>query len=133
MSHCATISKLYDNKQLTDAEATGQYLDRLAFTPGYLAESYALLSEGVHAALRRLLDAGDAAFYGTWFSPAAPDTPPVKHVLINAETSPATITVVRRFIDPSDENYQFTVAPDHPARVAIESLRKHMDAMDATE
>jgi hypothetical protein len=126
----STINRLVADNNLSEADAAMIYVSQLTTCPSYLAESYSHLSHSVRSALRKLLDEGDEAFYRHWFSICTPNTPRVQQVTISNETSPPTITVIRRLLDPTDDRYDIVVEPEHPARKAFESLRMHMDSVE---
>ena len=114
---------------LSDDEGAKQYLEQLARKPENVAQSYEALSVIVQLAIRDLLDKGDAEFYSYWFTITTQNGPRVDGVSISDEEFPPTITIIMAYNCTVDCNW-FLVEVDHPARIAIESLRKYLSCED---
>jgi len=129
LSYCGRISRLHAAGKLADEDAAAVYLQLLSNTHVCAGESYESLSVEVQAALMKVLDEGDVNFYRKWFSTTAANSPRVRQITISDETETSIVTLVLE--DTTDHaGRQFIVEPNHPARFAIESLRKHIGRKD---
>ena len=121
------LSDLYNRHRLTDVEVTSQLLDYLGSNPEMVAEMFNGLCAGVQNALVELVEDGDEAWYSGYFSPCTCPGQVVKTVTINDSTSPSTVSL--QILRGKNELEELTVDPEHPARVAIETLRAHLQTI----
>ena len=128
MSFCTSIPRLRTAAVVTDEEVAGIYLHYLGFTPEVVAESFESLPDEVKVAIKNILDKGDVEFYLNYMSILAPNTPVVRRITISDATNPSIVTVVSGSL--KDDIYEFTIEPNHPARLAIECIRKYLGHED---
>lgn len=128
MSFCVSIRRMRSTGVVTDEEAASIYLHKLGYTPEVVAESYESLPDEVKVALKNILDKGDVEFYLNWNSNTSSNTPRVRRITISDETDPSIVTVMLG--DSDDDMQEFAIEPNHPARLAIECLRKYLGHED---
>jgi hypothetical protein len=118
------LCDVYGRNLLTDTEVTAQFLDYLGLNPEMVADMFGRLSPDIQQLLIDLVVEGDEAWYRSFFSICTCPGHVVKSVTIDRTTFPPTVSM--QILRGRDELIQSDVPPDNCARVAIETLRKHL-------